>query len=238
MSWLLAVNTCDLHPGLVRVIEAMFSKLIAHSTPAKVYSGLRTFSEQNQLYAKGRTEIGRIVTKARAGESMHNYGLAVDLAPFNLETAKTWDLYWPEPNTHEGEIWYVIEHCLMEAAREIDAEDDDGLDYEWGGRWRWRDYPHCQARVTLREMKSGWYPPCRDVEWLVHAHTTFLFDTGWWIDRRVQFLLNQLGHDVGPVDAVIGQRTRAAIVDFEGSTLWVDTPVTKELVESLVRAAA
>ena len=41
---------------------------------------LRTFSEQDTLYAAGRTKPGKKVTNARAGQSMHNYGLAFDIA--------------------------------------------------------------------------------------------------------------------------------------------------------------
>lgn len=40
---------------------------------------LRTEAEQNALYAQGRTTPGKIVTNAKAFESYHNYGLAVDI---------------------------------------------------------------------------------------------------------------------------------------------------------------
>jgi len=40
---------------------------------------LRTFAEQDALYAKGRTEAGKIVTNAKGGMSYHNYGLAIDI---------------------------------------------------------------------------------------------------------------------------------------------------------------
>lgn len=43
-----------------------------------VVQGLRTFAESDELYAQGRTEPGPIVTKAKAGQSYHNYGLAFD----------------------------------------------------------------------------------------------------------------------------------------------------------------
>lgn len=45
----------------------------------RISQGLRTFDEQDVLYAQGRTAPGKIVTDAKAGESYHNYGLAVDL---------------------------------------------------------------------------------------------------------------------------------------------------------------
>lgn len=43
-----------------------------------VVQGLRTFAQSDELYAQGRTKPGDIVTKAKAGQSYHNYGLAFD----------------------------------------------------------------------------------------------------------------------------------------------------------------
>lgn len=45
-----------------------------------VVKGLRTFAESDVIYAQGRTAPGEIVTKAKAGQSYHNYGLAFDFA--------------------------------------------------------------------------------------------------------------------------------------------------------------
>ena len=41
----------------------------------------RTGAEQEALYAQGRTKPGPKVTNARAGQSMHQYGVALDLYP-------------------------------------------------------------------------------------------------------------------------------------------------------------
>lgn len=41
-------------------------------------AGLRSFEEQDELYAHGRTRPGPVVTQARGGLSFHNYGLATD----------------------------------------------------------------------------------------------------------------------------------------------------------------
>lgn len=40
---------------------------------------LRTIKEQDALFAQGRTKPGSIVTNARGGQSIHNYGLAFDI---------------------------------------------------------------------------------------------------------------------------------------------------------------
>lgn len=54
------------------------------------YSGLRTFEQQDALYAKGRTASGAIVTSATAGNSPHNYGCATDWTIFNLSDEPIW----------------------------------------------------------------------------------------------------------------------------------------------------
>jgi hypothetical protein len=48
--------------------------------------------EQTALYSLGRSAPGKIVTKARAGESFHNYGLAFDWVPLKI-SPKNLDLY-------------------------------------------------------------------------------------------------------------------------------------------------
>jgi peptidoglycan L-alanyl-D-glutamate endopeptidase CwlK len=70
-----------LHP-LIRedAIKAYEEAVLA--TPKGVHpfivQTLRTFEEQDLLYQKGRTRPGPKVTNAKAGASLHNYGLALD----------------------------------------------------------------------------------------------------------------------------------------------------------------
>lgn len=46
-----------------------------------VSEGYRSDDRQNALYAQGRTNPGAVVTNAQAGQSAHNFGLAVDIYP-------------------------------------------------------------------------------------------------------------------------------------------------------------
>lgn len=46
----------------------------------KVICGTRSWTEQNELYAKGRTAPGPRVTNAKAGSSWHNYGVEIGRA--------------------------------------------------------------------------------------------------------------------------------------------------------------
>ena len=70
-----------LHPKLVsEVINILQEVDIALTGTAKVRvtQTLRTFEEQDDLYAQGRTKKGNIVTNSKSGQSYHNFGLALD----------------------------------------------------------------------------------------------------------------------------------------------------------------
>jgi peptidoglycan L-alanyl-D-glutamate endopeptidase CwlK len=50
---------------------------------ARIISGTRTYAMQNALYARGRSgNPGPIVTRARGGQSNHNFGIAWDIGIF------------------------------------------------------------------------------------------------------------------------------------------------------------
>src|SRR5690349_7601657 len=55
-----------------------------------VVQGLRTWAQQQAIYDQGRTKPGEIVTKAKPGQSYHNYGLAIDAVPYKADS-KTLD---------------------------------------------------------------------------------------------------------------------------------------------------
>ena len=46
-----------------------------------IFEAYRAPSRSDYLYEQGRTAPGKIVTKAKAWQSLHNYGLACDLWP-------------------------------------------------------------------------------------------------------------------------------------------------------------
>lgn len=51
----------------------------------KIICGTRTWKEQDDLYAQGRTKKGSKVTNAKAGYSFHNYGIAFDIGIFSKD---------------------------------------------------------------------------------------------------------------------------------------------------------
>lgn len=71
----------ELHPDLRSLTILAWSECeLAMPDNVKLWidQALRTFDQSNELYAKGRTVPGDIVTNAKAGQSYHNYGLAFD----------------------------------------------------------------------------------------------------------------------------------------------------------------
>ena len=78
-----------LHPA-VRTRGAALLELCMHEGLSILVSqGLRTWEEQDALYARGRTTrpIGRshVVTRAKGGRSFHNFGLAFDIVVLDGE---------------------------------------------------------------------------------------------------------------------------------------------------------
>ena len=78
------------HPQLASRVRQLATMLAAEDIFIAVAQGLRTIAEQDALFAKGRDasgEIvnkGQIVTNARGGQSWHNFGLAVDCYPLEV----------------------------------------------------------------------------------------------------------------------------------------------------------
>ena len=118
---------------------------------------LRTNAEQEALYAIGRTKPGKKVTNARAGQSFHNYGRAIDIVLL-VDRDKN--------GTFESASWET----------NVDFDGDGRADWmevvaifkrygwEWGGDWKFTDMPHFQRTngATIAQMQklypSGYKP--------------------------------------------------------------------------------
>jgi len=104
--------------------RALIAKAAANGVTIKVISGLRTYDEQNDLYAQGRTKEGKVVTNARGGYSNHNFGIAFDIGVF------------------EGSR-YLDDSPKYKAVGLLGMD----LGLEWGGNWKTiQDEPHFQLR--------------------------------------------------------------------------------------------
>lgn len=96
----------------------------------RIISGTRSYAEQDRLYQKGRFgNPGPVVTRARGGESNHNFGLAWDIGIFSVDGG------YPGP-----ELEYErAAHIGMVSA------------LEWGGDWHgFVDRPHYQLATGVK----------------------------------------------------------------------------------------
>lgn len=92
-------------PDLATKIHQMDKELEKQKILIRVVQGLRTWEEQDGLYAQGRTKPGSIVTNCPGGKSYHNFGLAVDCVPsVNGIDQK----YQPDWNSNH-ECWKTME---------------------------------------------------------------------------------------------------------------------------------
>ena len=91
-----AIDTLDV--GFQKQVRGWVNEMVTSRITTLIYCGRRTMEEQAALFAKGRTSKGKIVTKARPGESYHNYGLAFDWVPLKrtVKNADLWVANWDD----------------------------------------------------------------------------------------------------------------------------------------------
>ncbi|MGM0902487.1 MAG: M15 family metallopeptidase [Bacillota bacterium] len=138
-----------LHPELIYYTDLLVQMAGEDGIKVVITDDFRSFHEQDKLYAKGRSGEGNIVTHAKAGESLHNYGLAVDFALITSGDQVIWDLNY-DGNGNSRSDWMEV----VEIAK--------GLGFEWGGDWKhFKDYPHLQMDfgLSLRDLQKGKRPP-------------------------------------------------------------------------------
>ena len=131
-----AKNIATLHQELQPLATKLIELAKELGINAKVIAGLRTYAEQEALYAQGRTKPGKVVTKARGGHSIHNFGLAFDVGVFS-----------DDDNTYHGE---------SPSYRTL-GEIGEGLGLAWGGRWKFVDEPHFEYKhgKTLAALRDA-----------------------------------------------------------------------------------
>lgn len=113
-----------LAPEVQPLARTLVQRAVANGITIKILSALRTYAEQEALYAQGRTAPGPKITNARGGYSNHNFGIAFDVGVF------------------EG-TRYLPESPKYKAVGVLGTE----LGLEWGGNWKTIvDQPHFQLR--------------------------------------------------------------------------------------------
>lgn len=117
-----------LHPKVrdeVTLIISECDKALTGRAKIRITQGLRTFEEQNELYNKRPK-----VTNAKGGQSVHNYGFAVDICliidgkEVSWDTVKDWD----------GDRISDWNECVAVFKKH---------GWAWGGDWTaFKDLPH------------------------------------------------------------------------------------------------
>jgi len=116
-----------LYPIVANAAEKLILNATKEHLNIGVFSSLRTIEEQRELYAKGRSKPGDIITNSRI--SYHNFGLAVDIVFKDDKGNWSWD-----------------KHHNWNRLGEIGKE----VGFEWGGDWETiKDFPHFQMTFGL-----------------------------------------------------------------------------------------
>lgn len=140
----------NLHPLLELKIKQLTSLCNNEGLKIRVTQGYRSKAEQDALYAQGRTKAGKIVTNAKGGYSMHNWGVAFDIC------------------RNDGRGPYDDSDGFFTKVGKL----GQSIGLEWGGSWKSIvDKPHFQlpnwgsGTTTLRntygtfeKFKATWKP--------------------------------------------------------------------------------
>lgn len=143
-----------LHPKVREEVKNAYlyvnNRLLGKGVRLRFSHTLRTNQEQDELYAVGRTKKGSVVTSARGGQSIHNYGLAFDIVLLidtdgtgSFNTA-SWDRLKDFDNDGVTEWMEVVNYFKS-------------IGWTWGGDWKnFKDYPHFQKTFghTWRSLKA------------------------------------------------------------------------------------
>lgn len=143
-----------LHPTVrvevAKIIEECNQALTGRAK-VRIAQGLRTMAEQDALYAQGRTKPGNIVTNAKAGQSIHNYGLAVDIVLIIDGKTASWDTKADWDNDRKADWMECVEVFKKHG-------------WDWGGDWKsFKDMPHFEKKgytwrslITKSKDKQGY----------------------------------------------------------------------------------
>ncbi len=138
---LVRIDPSKLYPEFLRRLRALLEDGRRAGADFWVTSGWRSYGEQDELYAQGRTTGGAIVTNGRGGQSAHHFGIAADLTRDGIIERKGLQPDWRR-ESYEPLKELAIKHELA-----------------WGGSWKFRDNPHVQlpGYITTNQLQ-----PLRD----------------------------------------------------------------------------
>jgi peptidoglycan L-alanyl-D-glutamate endopeptidase CwlK len=127
--YLLHPHFRDQATAFIDTIEPMMGRTF------RIVQGMRTFAEQTAIYNQGRTTPGKIVTYSPAGTSYHNFGLAIDICPFVLNSTTQLDWSFDFKKIRDAAISNGLQ-CGMD----FPHPDYDHFENKYG--YNWRDLLH------------------------------------------------------------------------------------------------
>ncbi len=140
-------NIASLIPKAQRAARKFLVAAKAFQYTVKILSGGRTYAEQTEIYAQGRTKPGKVVTNAPAGSSNHNFGIAFDVGIFQGSK------YFTGATKAETDAYLALRKLTRPAVLELD----------WGGDWKTKDTPHYELHTgknvrTIRALLEAGSP--------------------------------------------------------------------------------
>jgi peptidoglycan L-alanyl-D-glutamate endopeptidase CwlK len=126
----------DLAPPVKQRAQAFVDVAKAKGIDLLVTSTYRDSKSQDALYAQGRTTPGNIVTRAKAGQSWHNWRCALDVVPL-VNGKAIWD---------DQAMWKQV------------GEIGKSCGLEWAGDWKtFKEFPHFQytGGLTIAQLQTG-----------------------------------------------------------------------------------
>lgn len=126
----------DLHPKVADLCNKFIEACGKEGIKVIITSTYRDNESQNALYAQGRTKPGEVVTRAKGGQSFHNYRVAFDFAPV-------------VNNKIDWENLTLFKKCGTIA---------ENLGLEYAGNWKnFKENAHCQftGGLSLSDFQSG-----------------------------------------------------------------------------------
>ena len=129
-----AARIKGLHPAMKPLAVKLLQEAKKRGINLRITAGMRTPEEQEELFAQGRTKPGAKVTNAKAWQSYHNFGLAIDVVPINAINQAEW----------KSTKWNEI------------GEIGKSIGLRWGGDFKSiKDRPHFETGPTIRELNAA-----------------------------------------------------------------------------------
>lgn len=165
-----------------------------------ITDGFRSYAEQDKIYSQGRTTSGKIVSNAKGGQSIHNFGYAVDFALTSEGGTVHWDVN-KDLNTNKKKDWFEVGAIAKQ------------IGFSWGGDWKdFKDYPHVDftGGLSLASFRAGKRP---SVPVLKNRGYLGIGDDGDEVEA-MQKLANAKGAKL-EVDGIFGEGSQKWLTEFQ-----------------------